>query len=242
MGNSNSRAQEQPPEGAPQWMVTYGDMMTLLLCFFVILVAISEVKEEKFHKVMESIREYLGHERADIVEPGKSSAGSLMEYIRRIQNETGSVDHAGAPANSVLGQHVMVQTLEEGGKIVIGGEVLFEEGSAQLKISAFTPLNRLVRIVDGYTNKLEIRGHASIEKIAPEGPIQDLFDLGYARAKAAAEYLIEQGIDARRIRLYSGGSFDRPESNLTYQGKEANRRVEVIVSEELIPLEGAGGD
>ena len=44
---------EEPPTGAPAWMVTYGDMMSLLLCFFIMLVAMSEIKEDKFKKILE---------------------------------------------------------------------------------------------------------------------------------------------------------------------------------------------
>ncbi len=222
-------------------MVTYGDMMTLLLCFFVILVAISEVKEEKFHKVMESIRQYLGYENAAAVEPGDSSAGSIHEQIRRVLNEQGSPNPEGAPVKSALGQHVLVQTIEEGYKITIGGKILFDEGSAELKPAACPSLDRLVDIIRGYRNKLEIRGHAAIEVLPADSPYKDLFDLAYARAKAVAEYIEKAGIKARRIRLYSGGAFDRPASNLTYEGLAVNRSVVIIVSEELIEPEGAGG-
>lgn len=237
---SKRRDEEEPSEsGAPAWVVTYGDMMSLLLCFFVILVAISEVKEEKFHKVMESIRQYFGYENAPIVEPGEAAASSFREQISRVLNEQGSPDPQGAPVNSTLGQHVLVQTVEEGHKITIGGKVLFAEGEAELSVSAYEPLDRLVGLLEGYPNKLEIRGHTGIEELPDDTAYKDLFDLAFARARAAMEYLVEQGISPRRLRLYSGGAYDRPDSNLTYEGQEANRSVEIIVSEELIPPEGA---
>jgi chemotaxis protein MotB len=214
-------------------------MMSLLLCFFVILVAISEVKEEKFHKVMESIREYLGWEDAPRVEPGDNSGSSFREQISRVMNEQGSPDDQGAPVKSTLGQHVLVQTVEEGHKITLGGKILFEEGSAELLVSAYPPLDRLISILKGYPNKLEVRGHTGIEQLPPGSTHRDLFDLAFERARAAADYLKDEGVDPRRIRLYSGGPFDRPESNLTYEGQESNRSVEIIVSEELIAPEGA---
>ena len=234
--------QEEAPQGAPDWIVTYGDLMSLLLTFFIMIAAMSEVKEEKFHKVLESIRNYLGYEQADAPEPGESPGGSLYELIRRIAVETGGPQHEGAQVNSVLGQNLTVQTVEEGYKITIGGKVLFDEGSAQLKVSAYEPLDRLVSIIKGYYNKLEIRGHTAIEPLPADSPYKDMFDLAFYRAKAVAEYLIAQNIDARRLRIQSGGPYDRPDSNLTYEGLAANRRVEVIVSEELVPVEGAGGN
>ena len=57
------RRQPRPIAGVPDWMVTYGDLMTLLLCFFVIIVSLSEIKEdEKFQEVMDSIRSAFGYD------------------------------------------------------------------------------------------------------------------------------------------------------------------------------------
>ncbi len=235
------RQEEEAQRGAPEWMVTYGDCMGLLLTFFIMLAAMSEVKEEKFHKVLESIREYLGYETADASEPGQATAGSLYEQIRRVAQESAPIDRPeGVDARSTLGQDVRVQTVEEGYKITVGGKILFDEGSAELKESAHDTLGRLAGVVSGYYNKLEIRGHTAIEDLPPGA--KDLFDLAYMRAKAVGEYMVNQGIDRRRIRLQSGGPYDRPDSNLSYEGQEINRRVEIIVSDELIKPEGSGGE
>ena len=230
------------PEAVPVWYITYADMVTLLLAMFVILASMSKVQEEKFHNVLESVREYFGYEQGAAAEPGDAVSGSLYEYLRRVANEAGGPAAEGATVNNVLGQHLQVTTVEEGQKITIGGKVMFDEGSAELKPSAFEPLDKLFTIVKGYYNKLEITGHTAIEPLPDGSPYKDLFDLSYARAKAIADYLVGRGIDPRRMRLRAGGPFDRPDSNLSYEGQAANRRVELIVSEELVPPKGAGGE
>jgi chemotaxis protein MotB len=235
------RRQEESPAGCPEWMVTYGDCMGLLLTFFIMLAAMSEVKEEKFHVVLESIREYLGYDLGSAVEPGDSASGSIYEMIRRVQNEFGSETPEGAPVPSTIGQNVLVQTVEEGYKITVGGKLLFDESSAVLKPSAYESLDRIARIVAGYYNKLEIRGHSAIEPVPGDASPAALFDLAYFRSKAVAEYLVNSGVDRKRIRLQSGGAFDRPASNLTVEGQAANRRVEIVVSDELVPPDGSGG-
>jgi len=235
------KVEEAKPESVPVWYITYADMVTLLLALFVILASMSKVQEERFSMVVDSIREYFGYEEGKAPEPGDAVSGSLYQQLRRVANESGGPQAAGAAVQNVFGQHLTVQTVEEGYKITIGGKVLFDEGSAELKVSAYPPLDRLAGIVKGYFNKIEIRGHTAIEQLTPGSPYKDLFDLAYARAKAVAEYLIAQNVDARRIRLQSGGPYDRPDSNLSYEGQAANRRVEVIVSDELILPEGAGG-
>lgn len=235
------KEEEAATESVPIWFITYADMVTLLLAMFVILTSMSKVQEDKFHQVMDSVQQYLGYEKGDAAEPGDAVSGSLYESIRRVAIEVGSPIAEGAPVNSTLGQYLRVETIDEGYKMTVGGKVLFDEGSAQLKPSAFEPLDRLAEIVRGYRNKLEIRGHTGIEALPQKSPYADLFDLAYFRAKAVKDYLASVGIDSKRMRILSGGQFDRPDSNLTYEGKAANRRVEVIASDELVPPDGAGG-
>jgi len=241
MAKGKKKEEEAKPEAVPVWYITYADMVTLLLAMFVILASMSKVQEEKFQQVLESVREYFGYEQGDAAEPGRNPSGSLYEKLRRLQNEIGGPLSEGAPVPGVLGDNMMTTTVDEGRKITIGGKVAFDEGSAELKPSAFGPLDKLVGIVRGYRNKLEITGHTAIEPLPAGSPYKDLFDLSYARAKAVADYLITRGIEAKRVRVRAGGPFDRPASNLSYEGQAANRRVEVIVTEELVPPDGSGG-
>ncbi len=56
-----ARKPKKPEDGAPAWVVTYGDMMSLLLTFFIILVSMSELKQDhKFQRVMKSVRQAFG--------------------------------------------------------------------------------------------------------------------------------------------------------------------------------------
>ena len=66
------KSREADPEpNATLWLVTYADMMTLLLCFFIMLVAMSEVKSEKFQRMLESMRRAFGVQAG--MEAGKGS-------------------------------------------------------------------------------------------------------------------------------------------------------------------------
>ena len=237
------KAEGVKPEAVPVWYITYADMVTLLLAMFVVLASMSKVQEEKFHQVLESIHEYIGDARN---EAGMSQSGSLYEKLRRLAIEAGGPIPEGVLVNSVLGDNLLCQTIDEGYKITIGGKVLFDDGSSELKPDAFMPLNKVAWIIQGHPNKLEIRGHTSIEPLAQGSPYKDLFDLAYARGKSVADYLCDDQkgdlrISRNRVRIYSGGPFDRPGSNLTFEGQADNRRVEVIVSDELVSPEGAGG-
>ena len=62
---------ECPPQGAPDWMVTYGDLMTLLLCFFVLLFSFSSLESKKFESLKESLRGAFGVLSGDSTSLGK---------------------------------------------------------------------------------------------------------------------------------------------------------------------------
>jgi chemotaxis protein MotB len=81
-----AKKKEKSEAGAPAWMITYGDMMSLLLCFFIMLVAMSEIKaEEKFEQVMQSLREAFGYQggmgAVPTLEPPKISMLQRLESI-----------------------------------------------------------------------------------------------------------------------------------------------------------------
>ena len=63
-----------PPMGAPDWMVTYGDLMTLLLCFFVLLFSFSSLETKKFESLKESMRGAFGVLKGESTTLGKGDA------------------------------------------------------------------------------------------------------------------------------------------------------------------------
>ncbi len=69
------KQEDTPPAGSPAWMTTYGDMVTLLLCFFVILFAMSEIDIQKFQAVLQSFQGSLGVlDGGQVLEEGEITA------------------------------------------------------------------------------------------------------------------------------------------------------------------------
>ena len=217
------RRPEAPEEGAPAWMVTFSDMMTLLLCFFVLLFSMSVVQEVKFKAAMGSLRHWLGFLplHTDVL-PGRrqpaAAARRAEEALRR----------------GVAGEHVEVMTVEEGKKIVLGGRVLFAAGSSRLLPEGRTVLRELADPLRAVEFRIEVRGHASPGEAA-EGVYEDEWELGWARARAVARFLVEGcGIRADRLRIASGGSVDPAAPNLFPEEASRDRRVEIVVTGELL--------
>ena len=223
--------------GAPAWMVTYGDMMTLLLCFFVIIVAMSEIKkEDRFRQVLESIRQAFGYESSLEVAPGDlTPVNALIRQLERIVvprniNKEGDVDEEG-----IDGRVEKVTDVREGIQIVVGGRIAFDRFSAVLKETAERRIAQVADKIRGKNTKIIIRGHATREPLPEDSLYDDPLDLSYARARAVADVLVDQGVRPARIRLEANGDRESlVRQAYTEKRRAVNRRVEIIVTEALL--------
>jgi len=230
------KKKEKKEEGAPAWMVTYGDMMSLLLTFFIMLVAMSKIKEDEFQKVMESLREAFGYVGGMGTVPTHSPPDvSLLKRLESIvipkePKKIGDTDDLG-----IEGKMFRVTQVREGLKIIVGGRITFDKYSAKLKPRAVSVIKQVAERIRGHTTKIEIRGHTTREPLPPDSVYADLMDLAYARAKAVAKVLIDSGVKPQRIRIVACGPYEPLVAPAyTEEQRAVNRRVEIVVSEVLV--------
>ncbi len=230
-----------PPPGAPQWVMTYGDMMSLLLVFFIMLVALSEIKEEdKYRAIVESVQRHFGMTggagKMPVVDDPDMSLIERLKVISLRQQQ--HRQHASTDDPGIEGRHTTVTRIRESMMFAVGGRITFEPGSADLSDRARRQLRQEVaELIRGYNNKIELRGHAASDELEPDRPYEDLWSLSYARARAVMEYLIsdEIGIRSNRIRLVANADREPLAKKVwTVQGTEPNRRVEILVSQALV--------
>ncbi len=234
------RARKQPeePQGAPAWMVTYGDAMTLLLCFFVIIVSMSELKhDQRFQMVMESLRRafggYVGSIGSLPIEgtPTNTLIQKLLELEIPVYNkEQGDSDEEG-----IHGKKFRVTNVRDGLEVVVGGRITFGRFSATLRPEARDLLAKTAERIRGYNTKILMRGHATREPLPLDSLYEDARDLSYARARAGAQVLIANGVRPVRLALVAvGDSEPLVRQAYTEERRSLNRRVEVLVTEDLI--------
>ncbi len=232
-----ARAKKPPPAGAPDWMVTYGDMMTLLLCFFVILVSMSEIKkDQKFQEVMDSIRVAFGYDGTIGVVPTiASSKNSLVEKLNRVVLPD-SIRHDGdSDEEGIDGRVFRVTNVREGIRLQIGGRISFNKFEAVLKPKAVTLIRKLASKIVGQNTVINIRGHATLEPIPPDSPYRDAMELSMARARAVADELQDSGVRPERLRVIGVGNYEPLVSQAyTEERMSLNRRVEIIVTEAVM--------
>ena len=232
-----AKKEKKEEGGAPAWMVTFGDMMSLLLCFFVILVSMSEIKEDqRFQKVAESIKRAFGYKGgagwiAANIPPTNSFDKKMDQLIRRkFQLQVGTSTEEG-----IEGENPSVKTIREGLEFTIGGQVCFEQGKARLLDQAKKQLVIFADIFRGMNTKICIRGHAAHKQPGLYRPFESLDDLSYARGTAVKSLLVEHGIRAERINVEACG-VNEPLDSEAYDevARAKNRRVSIIISENLV--------
>lgn len=243
-------------EGAPEWMVTYGDLMTLMLCFFVLLFSMSVIHPRKFTIVSGSLRERFLNPVPE-ANPPPASDPLISDLIVRLQEET----FKGGERVKKIGVYTFkIESIREGLMITIGGKSFFNTGQYQLRRKPGTEqvddgiaaaLNELMSWCSGTLNIIEVRGHTSGEEEESmhrrTGGALDVgrWDLSWYRALNVVEYLTEEqrqfneqtrteqvipGLDKGRF-FIAGSSRNEPVSPNLFEakGREMNRRVEVIV-------------
>lgn len=218
-------------------MVTYGDMMTLLLCFFVIIVSMSEMKkDQKFQEVMDSIRAAFGYEGSiGAVPVPSSSKNSLVEQLRKVILPERIKREGDSDEDGIDGRVFRVTNVRDGLTVEVGGRISFDRFGADLKPEGRALLARLASKVVGHNTIIKVRGHATLEALPPDSPFDDRMDLSLARAVAVSDALREFGIRPQRIRIVGAGAYEPLLAQVyTEERRAVNRRVEVVVTEAIV--------
>jgi len=220
-----------PPEepGVPGWVVTYGDMMSLLLTFFILLVSFSSIQESKFKEAMESLQGALGvldkyptaldFKTRIVPTPRQTDSSEIYYMIRKVEQYL---------VNAKLDKAVDVSLEKDGVRIRIKDQLMFASGSASLRAAAHPVLDKVAELIDGAGQEVDVTGHTDTVPIHSERYPSN-WDLSAARAVSVARYLQARGIDPRRLRAVGCGPYQPLADNATPAGRARNRRVEIFM-------------
>ena len=237
--------EEEPEAGIPEWVVTFGDMMSLLLTFFIMLVSMSEIKEEeeKYQSMVQAMYQQFGHDlsQASLVPGDIRPRNSNMEYVasegRAKKKDTAN---GGQEVEAVTGENDRVQIIRPGDDASVGGVVYFEEGKTELTEENKRDLQQIIYQIAGKPNKIEIRGHTSRRPVDPKTGLRDHWDLSYVRCRNAMEFMIQQGIDSNRIRLGPAAASEPVYTGVDPNQLKRNSRVQILMWDERVEDLGGG--
>jgi len=204
------------------WAVTYGDLMSYLMIFFLVLFSFSitkndKTKSRKYEESLGNIQkafggkaESRGLERARAKEKESQVETSLKESMR-----TGE-----------LANLVQIQSNERKVKLVLTEGVLFASGRADLKDPAKKVLAPIAAELRKLPNDVIIEGHTDNLPIKA-GKYSSNWELSMARAYSVLQFMQEQGISAKHLAGIGYGENRPAGDNATVDGRARNRRIEI---------------
>ena len=231
--------EEEPDAGIPEWVVTFGDMMSLLLTFFIMLVSMSEMKEdEKYQAVAESFRRQFGHELSSAsLSPGDfRPRNSSLEYVASMgRAKKKDLHNGGQEVKAVVGENEKVQIVRPGDDSSIGGVIFFDEHAVELTEDNKRDLLRIIDQIAGKPQKIEVRGHTTRRPMDSDSPFKDAWELANARCRNTMRFLIEEGkIAPSRIRMGNAGAEEPLYNGVNEDLLKQNSRVQILMWDEEV--------
>ncbi|MBI2061125.1 MAG: OmpA family protein [Nitrospirae bacterium] len=207
--------------GGLRWLLTYADMITLLLALFIFLYSVSEVSESRMVSFLQQWREAF-----TII--GKEPVHSRPNPIPEI-NQLKKIEEAFYErlSQELKRGEVKIETREEALVLQILNESLFfDPASARLRAESLPVLNKISELLRGLTNDVRVEGHTDPEPVS--SPIYPSnWELSSARAASVARYMEFKGVDPFRMAVSGRAHYD-PLQDLTPDDPR-NRRVEIWI-------------
>jgi chemotaxis protein MotB len=231
---------DEPDEiSIPEWVVTFGDMMSLLLTFFIMLVSLSEIKEEEtYQALVDSMQRQFGYTKTlDALTPGpkrpRTTAYKPLATTGRAKKKDTAT--GGVPEKAPVGEEPQVRIVRPGQMTAVGSVVFFELGSDVISESADIVIRDLATQLRGKPQKIEVRGHVAAEFAARTKGTDEAIMLGFARAVAVRRVLIDrEHINPARFRISSAGESEPMSKTGRRTATARNPRAEIFMLDETV--------
>ncbi|MDR1212061.1 MAG: flagellar motor protein MotB [Spirochaetaceae bacterium] len=225
------------------WIVTYSDMVTLLLCFFVALFDPAEADATAVNAMLSALNN---------IGMGASTGGNTLAAGRSADLGNTIMSLPAMESGRALGtalrkavslfnpeirsNKVRVTHDERGLVISLASDAFFNPASARINIEStrdiLLRLGTLLVSDELRGRKFRIEGHTDAEVTDPEGPWEDNWQLSSERARSVLRYLSALGVAEDRFQIAGFADTAPIASNATAEGRAYNRRVDIIILDE----------
>jgi len=224
-------------ECLPAWLAAFGDLMSLLLCFFVLLLSMSSMDAKKVSEAIGSLSGAMS-----VLEGGTKTEISKKRIQESTpidsQDETSDtvnrIKQAASDANEMMEKTqtptITVEEAQDGFVIKLPAALLFKPGSATIENQdALLFLKRIALIVQELPQDMQVnaQGHTDNTNPGTDSPFKDNWELSTGRAIAVVDELILDGVSPKRLSATGYSQYDPVATNATAIGREKNRRVEL---------------
>ncbi len=229
--------------GADDWLLTYADMVTLLLTFFVLLMNPNNpVDSQRIELIMQAFQGLGplrgGNTLSEGLLPELGHDVSAMPSVARGNRLNKARKKAVSEFQpEIQNRFVKIKEDERGLVISLAGDILFKRASAEVDLeSARSSLVKMARFLDSPEiagRKIRLEGHTDSSPTDPEGPWVTNWELSSARAAAVLHYLVDYGADEGAFQVAGFADTVKLKSpELTEEDRAENRRVDIVILKE----------
>ncbi len=239
-------------KGGGAWKVAYADFVTAMMAFFLVMWLTAQPQDVK--KAIGGYFQDPWGTSSENTAPsfqnpaglnGQAPVGDAPQGIlpdRHPQSNEPNATEKEPGAISVWRQKNQVHLLDKPEQDLPALVVAFEPGSAALTPEAEDALIKVLPVLAGKPNRIELRAHSSLRPLPSTSPYRDLWTLCYERSSAVQSFLAEHNIEPRRIRLSQASPHEPIDSRLEPAWQDANDCVEVFLLTEVVASQPGRGN
>jgi chemotaxis protein MotB len=237
------KRKEEPekPQNAERWLLTYSDMITLLMVLFVILYSMSKVETTKFNALAESLSNAFsmpgvqardgegGHSLSPTGAVLTPPPGTGLSPKKSSKRDNFSEKARSTLASDIRAGSILMSTEARGIVLALAGDTFFKVGSANLEEGAIATLSKVAELLRGLPNPIGVEGHSENTLMARGAPMGSTLMLSAARAVSVAEALELLDVPKERLSATGFGDAKPAKPNDSPEGRAYNRRVEILI-------------
>lgn len=219
------------------WMVTFSDLVVLMLAFFVLMFAMSAFKEEAFERLTTSLSETF-RPRAVIVQPDQPDRSVETEGVTRPRGQ--DLGYLASVLETTFAEDprlsgTLVQRLDDRVVLLLPADLLFRAGASDLSPGARPVVADLGAFLVNLRNRVVVAGHTDPNPPGAGSPFSDTWTLSVARAAAVANGLRQAGYAAPlEVWGHAGTRYDALASVAERERERLARRVDIVILPERV--------
>jgi len=227
------RINKDEHENLERWLLTYADLITLLLAFFIMMYTFSKHDAQKYIEVSAHLKTifsggsgiaHQGKANGKISLESQLQTGSSIGVEEKLKNEFNETSN-----DNGLKNNIFIFTDERGVVVRIMDKAFYDEGKADLKLGAKGALDKIIPIIRDLKNHIRIEGHTDNTPIS-KGEFKSNWELSVRRATEVVRYILEKGpIPPDRVSATGYAEYRPVINNYTTENRALNRRVEIII-------------
>ncbi|GCL73712.1 flagellar motor protein [Paenibacillus naphthalenovorans] len=242
-----NRRKHQQQENHERWLITYADLITLLLIFFVVMYAMSKIDAKKYDVLSQALKsEFLkadsimqqGEGVIGAANPAKGGSDETKREQQEKEHEEKQLENLLEQIQAYIDEHQLQTQISaadtpRGVAITLNDLFLFDLGNAELKPAAFPILNQLASLFPSLDATISIEGHTDNLPLATGSVFRDNWGLSQARSLSVLRYFVNHAkLDEKKFISTSYADTRPVADNNTPENRAKNRRVEIVVLRE----------